>query len=170
MISQTLLSGKAVRPLFADWVTNIGFTSQCYKNYCWLKCDQEKQLALYVVFLVWLLYKLLFINYNPMFEFCHSRSYMLPCPLDSMSSWCNTILFQHNFDLLHQNDRIETDCGISQTIMRGGGINSVGPTLLPKYQCQFSYKIPPTLLPYLLGQMLHLDQSPHLGCHNRLWK
>ena len=34
----------------------------------------------YVVFLVWLLSKLLFINYDTMFEFCHSQSYMLPRP------------------------------------------------------------------------------------------
>ena len=36
--------------------------------------------------------KLLFIFHAAMLEFCHLRGYMLPCPLDSMSSCKN--LFQ----------------------------------------------------------------------------
>jgi len=47
------------------------------QSYCWINCD-------HMVFLVWFLFKL---NYNTMFKFCHSRSYLIPCPLDLMSSW-----------------------------------------------------------------------------------
>ena len=43
--------------------------------------------ARYVFILIRLLFKLLLINCDAMFEFRRLRSYMLPRPTDSMSSW-----------------------------------------------------------------------------------
>jgi len=44
-----------------------------------------------VFILIRLLFKLLLINCDAMFEFYHLRSCMLLCPLDSMSSWYHDV-------------------------------------------------------------------------------
>jgi len=50
-------------------------------------CYYPFTLCRYVLFLIWLLFKILITIHDAMFEFRRLQGYMLPRPPDSMSSW-----------------------------------------------------------------------------------
>ena len=72
-------------------------TCCCYNNKTTVSDNEH---ARYVFILIWLLFKLLWINCCAIFELCCSQSYMLLRPSDSLSSWSNIVSSNLPFGLL----------------------------------------------------------------------